>query len=46
MATEIELREPDEAFERPPWLDREVTGERRYYNHALSAHPYREWRDD
>ncbi|MES1944346.1 adenylate cyclase [Salinisphaera sp. PC39] len=46
VVAEIELSDPDEAFERPPWLGREVTAERRYYNQALAERPYREWDDD
>lgn len=45
VVAEIELAHANEVFETPPWLGREVSGERRYFNHALAAHPYREWRD-
>src|ERR687891_584612 len=30
-------------FARPPWLGREVTDDRRYYNHHLATHPYARW---
>lgn len=40
---EIELSEEDEHFEKPEWLGKEVTGDRRYYNSYLSAHPYCTW---
>ncbi|MBR3826707.1 MAG: CYTH domain-containing protein [Alistipes sp.] len=40
---EVELSSTDEAFARPLWLGREVTGERRFYNSHLRAHPYSEW---
>lgn len=43
VVAEIELSAADEHFERPPWLGREVTHERCYYNHALALHPYRDW---
>lgn len=43
VVAEIELDRTDEAFAMPPWLGREVTDERRYYNHALAMHPYRLW---
>jgi CYTH domain-containing protein len=33
---EVELARPDEDFERPPWLDREVTADPRYTNAALA----------
>ena len=43
VVAEIELKRSDEVFEAPPWLGREVTDERRYYNQALVEHPYRSW---
>lgn len=45
VVAEIELSAADQAFERPEWLGCEVTQDRRYYNHALSLHPYRSWSD-
>ena len=43
VMAEVELSEPDEAFARPSWLGREVTGDPRYYNSHLSRHPFKEW---
>lgn len=43
LMAEIELGSPDEPFERPSWLGKEVTSDRRYYNSWLSTHPYSEW---
>ncbi|HEY9546751.1 MAG TPA: CYTH domain-containing protein [Solimonas sp.] len=43
VVAEIELLTIDATFERPLWLGRELTGERRYYNHALALHPYMAW---
>jgi adenylate cyclase len=43
IVAELELGHADQPFERPPWLGREVSGERRYYNHALALRPYRDW---
>lgn len=40
---EIELTTADEAFEIPTWIDREVTGQNKYYNAYLSKHPYQNW---
>lgn len=37
IIAEIELPHADAAFERPDWLGREVTGERRYYNANLAT---------
>lgn len=44
VVAEIELRSPDEAFEKPAWLGREVTDDVRYYNTSLITHPYKDWR--
>lgn len=45
VMAEIELGSADEPFERPSWLGKEVTGDRRYYNASLSVNPYKNWRD-
>lgn len=46
VMAEIELASPDEAFERPAWLGREVTGDRRFYNSHLLKNPYKLWREE
>lgn len=43
IVAEIELDDPEEAFERPGWLGAEVTHDVRYYNTSLSRHPYKDW---
>lgn len=43
IMAEIELASEDEPFERPAWLGKEVTGDRRYYNSMLTKHPYSAW---
>ena len=43
VVAEIELSSEEEAFPRPAWLGREVTGERRYYNSCLTKQPYKHW---
>ena len=43
IVAEIELAKEDEAFEKPDWLGKEVTGEVKYYNSMLSTHPYLNW---
>lgn len=43
VMAEIELASRNEDFERPAWLGKEVTGDRRYYNAMLSKEPYRLW---
>jgi len=43
ILAEIELNDENQAFERPEWLGKEVTGDKRYYNTALSKHPFGKW---
>lgn len=40
ILAEIELSREDEPFERPSWLGKEVTGDRRYYNSVLTHTPF------
>lgn len=46
VVAEVELSAEDEAFEKPAFIGREVTGDRRYYNSHLRTNPYKLWRDD
>jgi adenylate cyclase len=43
VVAEIELRSEDEPFAKPGWLGQEVTGDARYFNSHLVAHPFRTW---
>lgn len=45
VVAEVELRQENEPFERPPFLGQEVTGDRRYYNSSLMKCPYSEWKN-
>ena len=40
---EIELPTEDYEFTVPEWLGKEVTGDPRYYNSYISAHPFNTW---
>ena len=40
---EIELDSPEQPFDRPSWLDEEVTHDLRYYKNMLSTQPYKDW---
>ena len=40
ILAESELSAEDEPFERPAWLGKEVSGDRRYYNSMLMHTPY------
>lgn len=43
---EIELKSEDEPFILPPFIGREVTGDRRFYNSHMRKNPYRLWKQD
>lgn len=43
ILAEIELQSEDEPFEKPEWLEKEVTGDPRYYNAMLSKKPYKSY---
>ena len=43
IVAEIELESEDEHFEVPDWVDKEVTGEEKYYNSNLTILPYKKW---
>jgi len=44
VIAEIELKHKNEAFLKPAWLGKEVTGEIQYYNSQLSKNPYKQWK--
>ncbi|HOY67741.1 MAG TPA: CYTH domain-containing protein [Candidatus Ozemobacteraceae bacterium] len=44
VVAEVELESEDAQIELPPWVDREVTDDPRFYNASLAAHPYRSWK--
>lgn len=46
FTAEIELPSPDTAFEVPPWLGRELSGNRRYTNGFLSRNPWLGWSEE
>ncbi len=43
---EVELSSPDEPYEKPPFIGREVTGDRRFYNSHLRLNPFCLWSKD
>lgn len=40
ILAEIELEHENQKFEKPDWLDKEVTGDEKYYNSYLSKIPF------
>ncbi len=45
ILAEIELQSEDQAFEKPAWLGREVTGDPRFYNSMLMKNPFKNWKN-
>jgi len=45
IVAEIELEHAGEAFEKPPWLGKEVSEDTRYYNSNLAQAPFHKWQD-
>jgi adenylate cyclase len=43
VIAEVELDSEDEKIALPDWIGAEISHERRYYNAALSAHPFTRW---
>jgi adenylate cyclase len=43
IIAEIELKSEEETFEKPAWLGKEVTGDKRYYNSKLAKKPFTKW---
>ncbi|WP_372745086.1 CYTH domain-containing protein [Lutibacter sp.] len=43
VVAEIELPSEEFKFEKPLWLGKEVTGEKKYYNSVLSKNPFSNW---
>ena len=45
VIAEIELPHEDKVFEKPEWLGRDVTSDRRYSNASLAKLPFQNWPD-
>lgn len=43
VMAEVELGSADEHYEKPDFIGKEVTGDRRYYNAHLRSNPYKLW---
>ena len=44
VIAEIELESENETFSLPAWVDKEVTGQEKYYNSNLTTQPYKLWK--
>ena len=43
ILAEVELSAPDETYEKPSFIGREVTGDIRFYNSHLMKYPFKAW---
>ncbi len=43
VMAEVELKSEDEGFEKPDFIGREVTGDRRFYNSHMRRYPFKLW---
>lgn len=43
VVAEVELNAENEEFTKPKWLDKEVTGDIKYYNSSISKNPFKDW---
>ena len=43
IVAECELESEDQAIDKPDWVAEEVTGDPRYFNSNLIAHPFKTW---
>ncbi len=43
IVAEVELESEDQEFEKPSWIDEEVTGDPKYFNSNLIANPFTRW---
>lgn len=43
ILAEAELEKETQAFDKPPWIGKEVTGDPKYYNSNLVQDPYSKW---
>ncbi|TDG36390.1 CYTH domain-containing protein [Pedobacter changchengzhani] len=43
VVAEIELANENDAFDRPNWIGKELTGDKKYYNAMLMKSPFSKW---
>ena len=46
ILAEIELAYEEEPFQKPDFIGREVTGDRRFYNSHMRTNPYKIWKEE
>ena len=45
IMAEVELEYENEPYEKPDFIGKEVTGDRRFYNGSLLTYPFNLWKD-
>lgn len=45
VLAEVELSNAEQEFDAPPFIDKEVTGDRHFYNSHILHDPYPNWKD-
>lgn len=46
VLAEVELSHEAEEFQKPDFIGREVTGDRRFYNSHMRTYPYKLWKEE
>jgi adenylate cyclase len=45
IMAEVELNDAEQKIELPDWIEKEVSGDRKYYNSNLAKYPYQQWKE-
>jgi len=43
VVAEVELNSESQRYDKPEWVDKEVSTDKKYYNYNLAHHPYKKW---
>lgn len=46
VLAEVELSHESEEFQKPEFIGREVTGDRRFYNNHMRSYPFKLWKEE
>ena len=46
VIAEVELKSEDQEIKKPDFVDKEVTGQKKYYNLMLTKNPYSLWEEE
>jgi adenylate cyclase len=45
ILAEVELESEGQRIDKPDWIERELTGDPRYFNSSLTKNPFKTWKD-